>query len=325
MLIDLLRINTKNNTKIIGEVKDAILSLIEKKYIINISNLDGEKSIDNKNSFFYLELPSPPDEFYFMIKDDDIDKILKYCQTKNLSKYDLIRYFVACRRMSNNPEHFGFLTQLKLKELINDSRTIQRYNNILQDELHLIRYDNNYLTPEKKYCRTFIGLYDDELFDKKVKDMASFEGLVLTDKTKSNKKRSIKQKINNTDVDDKTRIKQLEEELHKLKYKEQSSDDEEIIQLLEELDKDSIPESLKLTKQLEHEKDDDPWEESEDDYPFVDDWGEPEPIHKKCIICSKEFFATDEDERKCPECIAFIERHNQKAQEQKHDYSECDW
>lgn len=405
MLVDLLRVNTKNNPKIVGEIKDTILSLIEKKYIVDIWNLDGENNIDNKNSFFYLELIPPPKEFYFMIHDDDIDEILKYCQTKNLSKYDLIRYFVACRRMSNNEAQFGYLTQLKLKQLINDSRTIQRYNNILQDDLHLIRYDNNYLTPEKHYCRTFIGEYDDKLFDKKVKDMASFEGLVLTNKIKANKKRSVKQKINNTDTDDKARIKELEEELHKLQYKDHSSDDEEIIDLLNDLNIDCIPESLRITKQLEEEKDDDKdvWGETD----FFDNWGEPEedsnndydtetlfnflpfdaldlyadeiadiakhlmtvkdffediydfaeysdflefrnmkekeseedseyeypfsdkgpptPLHKTCICCNKNFFTSEEDERKCPECIEFYKRHNQKAQETKYAYNELDW
>ncbi len=420
MLIDLLRVNIKNNTKIVGEIKDTIISLIEKKYIIDICNLDGEKNIDNKNSFFYLELIPPAKEFYFMIKDDNIDEILKYCQTRNLSKYDLIRYFVACRRMSNNEAHFGYLTQLKLKQLINDSRTIQRYNKILQDDLHLIRYDNNYLTPEKHYCRTFIGEYDDKFFDKKVKDMASSEGLVFTDKNKSNKKRSIKQKINNTDVDDKTKIKQLEKQLQKIQYKEHSSDDEEIIDLLKELDKDSIPESLKLTEKLINNKDDsyendhyDDWDDDDEDkqemdlpesikwlnnyddynietlklfldsfliidndhyldcfddisnhhmtikeffddvYEYADydeylefkakkegktqltdidistigvedDWGESEPIHKKCICCGENFPDTSNDTW-CPECRRVTKRHSQKAQEQQYEYDEADW
>lgn len=393
MLIDLMRVNTKNNTKIIGQIKEAIQSLLEKEYIINICNLDGEKRIDNKNTFFCLELKPIPEDFYFMIRDDDIDKILKYCQTTNISKYDLIRYFVACRRMSNNEANFGYLTQGKLKQLIDDSRTIQRYNRILQDELHLIRYDNNYLTPEKLYCRTFIGEYDDKSFDKKVKDTASFEGLVLTDKTKSNEKRSIKQKINNTE--DKTQIKQLEEKLDQLQYKDHSSDDEEIIDLLNDLNIDCIPESLRITKQLEQEnRDDNPWGESEQDsnddydvktlieflpfdaedlyadeiadiakhlmtvkgffeyiydfadyndflefrnmkeaekeddseyeYPF-DDERSPEPIYKICICCNKNFLATDEDERKCPECIEFMKIHNQKAHEKKYANDELDW
>jgi len=126
-----------------------------------------------------------------------INYILKELVSKNLNKFNIIRYFIACRRVSNNDSKFGYLTQGKLKQLVTDSRTIQRYNKILQDDLHLIRYNNSYLTQDKHYCTTYIGYWDDEInFNHQVKIEVESKGLIHTDKVKSNERRSVQQKVN---------------------------------------------------------------------------------------------------------------------------------
>lgn len=221
MILDYMFVNISNNRKTIKTIKDSIYGLITKGYITNLYNLyyqviEENNLIKNKDSLFYVELAIPPESNYFKVFDKDINSIFEYCQGENISKFNLIRYFIACKRVSNNDSNFGYLSQGKLKQLVSDSRSIQRYNKILQDDLHLIRYCNDYLTLEKHYATTFIGSWDDVgNFNIQVEAEVRVRGLVHTDKIKSNKRRSTKQKINNLiNTDDKdARINELEEQL----------------------------------------------------------------------------------------------------------------
>jgi hypothetical protein len=219
---DYMLINTSNNKKIINTIKNTIKSLLEKGKITNIFDLKYNPleldSITNKNQLLYLQLINPPNDNYFEVKDADIDNLLVYLQNENINKFSFIRYFIACVRVTHNQDKFGYLTQSKAKIIAGHSSTIRRYNKILQDELHLIRYNNDYLTKEKKYCTTFIGCYDDEEFNLKVQQKVHEMGLVYTDKQISNKKRSIQQKkkkVKDDDIDRDKRIQELEEELKK--------------------------------------------------------------------------------------------------------------
>jgi len=184
------------------------------------------EDINNKYNIFLYELVDFPETNYFVINDMDLINIFKQLKGSNLSKFNLVRYFVACRRVSNNDSNFGFLSQTKLKRLVRDSKTIQNYNKLLQDDLHLIRYNNNYRTSDKNYYTTFIGHYDDEKnFNEQVRIEAGSNGLILTDKKKSNKKRSVQQKINKNS--EKLSIEELEELLKQkkeLEYKPKTKD-----------------------------------------------------------------------------------------------------
>jgi hypothetical protein len=290
MLIDMMKVNSRNNTKIILQIKEIIISLIDKGYITNIYNLFGcdiydiyenekaynvvdrlriEEIISNKDTLFYAELVSLPEDNYFMVMDSDINDIFTYLQSLNISKFDFVRYFVACCRVRNNQSNFGYLTQSKMKDIVNDARTISRYNKILQDELHLIRYNNSYLTKSRHYCTTFIGLYDDEQnFNEQLEVEVERQSLVYTDKVISNKKRKVKQKLNNNEkklLVDKTKEleeenRRLKEQLEALQYKpkEESKDnDEDAMDFI----KENYPELLEVD---EEDKDDYklPWEDA---------------------------------------------------------------
>jgi len=207
MLCNYMFINSNSNKKIVKILMDIFSSLSKKGFIINsydlhYKNISIDDNITNKNCLFYVELPPTPTNDYLIIKNKEVDSIFQHLHNSNLGKFSLIRYFIACRRSCNNDSKFGYLTQGKLKQLVTDSRTIQRYNNILQDELHLIRYNNNYWTKEKHYNTTFIGLYDDKKnFDFQIKCKVDELGLIYTDKKESNIKRSVTQKVNNKSFD----------------------------------------------------------------------------------------------------------------------------
>lgn len=234
LLIEYMKFDIHNNRKIVGKIKDIINSLIEKKYINSLCDLAYNNitvgDIKDRYFKFYVDLPPTPETEWFQICDNELNEIFLALKNTNLNKFNFIRYFIACRRVASNKSNFGYLTQLKLKQLINDSRTIKKYNEILQDDLHLIRYNNDYLTPERHYCTTFIGYWnDEENFNKQLQYAVESKNLVHTNKIKSNKKRSVKQRINklennNEDVEEK--LKQLEEykkiygELNKFSIKE---------------------------------------------------------------------------------------------------------
>ena len=199
ILCNYMYVNSNTNKRITKSIMNVISSLKDKKYILNTYDLHyNQISIDdisNKNYVFYVELSPPPDNAFFIVENMDVDKIFYHLQNSNLGKFNLIRYFIACRRVCSNESNFGYLSQNKLKGLVSNAQTIQRYNNILQDELHLIRYNNSYFTLEKHYCTTFIGLYNDKTnFNNQVKCAVEQQGLIYTDKVQSNINRSETQK-----------------------------------------------------------------------------------------------------------------------------------
>ena len=242
MLIDYMHKDSRVDRKIVKTIKDSIVSLMSKKYKYKYNNKKDKKEyiiekvyitelkdihynkitindIKDKNYLFYVGLTTPENQF-MMINNIDIDNIFNHIKGVSLNKFALIRYFIACKRVIQNEANFGFITQSKLKSLISDSKTIQRYNKILQNDLNLIRYCNDYLTPDKHYCSTFIGLYDNtNNFNEQLKFYVDSQGLILTDKTKANEKRSSKQKINNINkkINDDTIIAEKDIEIEKLK------------------------------------------------------------------------------------------------------------
>ena len=224
ILARLMFVDASRNRKIVDTIRDAITGLVEKEYILELYDLHYELiSTDdlNKDTLFFVKLIKPLETFYFKVYDKHLDKIFDFVQSTNVGKFSLVRYFIACTRVSNNQANFGYLSQTKVKGLISNSRTIQRYNKILQDDLHLIRYNNSYLTPDKNYCTTYIGHWDDEAnFNRQLETEISGKGLIYTDKVKSNKKRSTQAKINNANNLTLDQLRELIKEKEALEYKE---------------------------------------------------------------------------------------------------------
>lgn len=198
---DYMKYDTTNNRKILPKIREVITSLIKKEYIINLYDIDYEtifiEDIKDKNYNFYIEMKDLPEDNFFMVYDNDINSIFRSLKGTKLNKFNIIRYYIACCRVRSTEGKVGYLTQSKMKSLIDDCRTIGKYNTILQDDLHIIRYNNSFLTQEKHYESTFIGFYDDEKgFNERLADLVEERHLIHTDKITSNKRRSAKQKVN---------------------------------------------------------------------------------------------------------------------------------
>ena len=269
MICDYMRVDVSNNRNLVATIKNSLIGLENKGYIAKVYNLCDEnydknnikftiKSIiKNKNTLFLVELSTIPISSYFKVFDRDINCIFKYLQHNNSNKFSLIRYFIACCRVSSNSKNFGYLTQNQLNGLVTDSRTIQGYNNVLQNELNLIVYNNDYLTTEYKYCTTYIGkYYAKDNFNRQLKLEVSKKGLIHTNKSISNMRRSIQQKINNAEksIDDFT-IEELETLLLKkkaLEYKQPLTiEEQKAFQEIEDLNHAQIP--IDVLQQIEDE------------------------------------------------------------------------
>ncbi|MCD3319534.1 hypothetical protein G8V07_14260 [Clostridium botulinum D/C] len=181
------------NPKIIQSIRQAIKGLIEKQYIKGILNITYDiEEINNikNNDLFYVEVEKDLDS-YFCVNEYDLDLIFNYLHNTNINKFAFVRYYIAIQRVINNDAQFGWLTQSSVKNIINHSQTIAKYNEILANELNLIIYNNSYMTQERKYCSTYFARYGDDVnFNKQLQFVIEDKHLIYTSKTYSNLKRS---------------------------------------------------------------------------------------------------------------------------------------
>lgn len=153
-----------------------------------------------KSDSVIVEVPIV-DRNYVPIYDNDVDKIMRYSKNTNINKYKLIRYFIAIKRVCNYVNdktniqyHIGYLTQSQCQNIIENYQSITRYNNILHD-LGLICFNNNWCQPGGRYIKTYFNdTNDQDRIDQYCELVAAQEGMIPTDKVKSNKRRSVAQK-----------------------------------------------------------------------------------------------------------------------------------
>lgn len=228
---DLMHVDNRNKNIYEG-IREGFNKLFEHELISNVADLRNNNIDDMKNDTVFTYTLDLPEEGYFKVYDFMLDDIFKYLHTNssNIDKFSIIRYFTSICRVLNNEGQFGYLAQSKVS-FAGNSRSIARYNDIFSD-LKLIQYNSNFATKEKKYTSTYFAWYGDKSFDKMLENEVSSRGLIpYKDKNKANEKRSVKQKINNIEnnvaSDDKSKIKELEEQLAMLKaqYEGKSNDD----------------------------------------------------------------------------------------------------
>lgn len=185
--------------RVMDTIKESVKGLIKKGLLGKITNLK-EENIDIKDlkndDLFYIEVTDFTDN-YFCVQEDQLFKLFKYLSTSKVQKFSLARYYIAICRVVNNDSCFGYLTQNSVKKIVvNKDVTITQYNKILKD-LGLIIYNNDFITKERHYCKTFFSFPEYETnFNKQLQQEVQRQGLVKTDKTSSNIKRSETQKKN---------------------------------------------------------------------------------------------------------------------------------
>jgi len=143
MIVKIMRFDAQKNHDIIPIIKDAITKLIDKKYITEIYDLYSNNITTcdiNKDTIFYVKMIKPPEDNYFIVYDREINYILQELESEKISKFNIIRYFISCCKFLNNNSDNNILTQDKVRNLVNDLKTFQKYNEILQDKLKLIKF-----------------------------------------------------------------------------------------------------------------------------------------------------------------------------------------
>lgn len=248
LIKEYMYIENRNN-RIIQNIKKGIKTLLNKKIIYNLSDVHmNEIQFDDlKNDTLFCYSLDLPKESYYKVFEYTLDEIFKYLKdnSSNISKFSLIRYFLAINRVISNQENFGYLPQSTVKNICGKSETIQRYNKILQDKLNLIQYNNDYMTPDRHYTSSFFGWYgDNDNFNNLLKNQIASKELIATNKEQSNKRRSNTQKINkvNKKINDadkdieilqlKAKLAELEEEKKKLEYKQDENNNKKLKGLL---------------------------------------------------------------------------------------------
>jgi hypothetical protein len=187
------------NSRIIKTIRDSIQGLINKDYIAIRDKNFNEVSFNkiNNKTHFYVGFDLPQNAFY-KVYDSALDNLFETLTKSKISKFGIARYYIACMRVISNQATFGYISQSGCKKCGFASDTCSKYLKMLQD-LGLILYNNDYLTQEKHYTKTFIGMAeDDENFKHQLKFESDRLNLIHTDKKTSNKRRSVSKKIDNT-------------------------------------------------------------------------------------------------------------------------------
>lgn len=239
-LCNRLNTNTKNTNRV-NYIIDT-LEYFQKKEIFFFSdkyNCKNEINIKqfsekNKLDFIYVEVVNEIIDNFTIIYDDEVDMILELCQEKNINKYNMIHlylYILSFIKENKTDDDYklaypsinNIASELQLSEY-----TVLKYIKEL-NEAEILYYDGvgykiingEYKMTNTYYCRT----QDKELLDKFIqfkRQEKNITPMTKNDKNTTNKKRSLKQKINkinkkqNKTQEDIELTRQLEEEYEKL-------------------------------------------------------------------------------------------------------------
>lgn len=207
-LLDILYVN-RTQTKMIEKIRNCLLELKEMNIFKYYQDFYLEKEITDisklkKGEIYYAQLNYVFDNSFFTVYDDEIRKILEYCKgKKNIDKFKLTGYFCYLIMRMNKENKICYPSFDKIEYDVGIGiKAIMSYNTILK-EIKLIDYVNGgYRIVRGKvrqdvnyYCR-----YEDKNclkeYSKRFKEDNSLKSQTNLEKKKSNKKRSLKQKIN---------------------------------------------------------------------------------------------------------------------------------
>lgn len=203
-------------------IKEALKYLIENKYIalydmmLNKIDLDFD-NISKTNVIVFLKSSCVENEDdkvnFFKVPIINMHKIMIFLQSNKtkIHKHKFIRYYLYIARRCSNQDMCGYVSMRTIKELFGISAKIcAEYNRILQDEIEVIYYNNDYGKTKSdgsvKMMCTMYGhknvLYDKDCnkplektkFEKMINEYVSQKGYVLINKEKLSNKISEKVK-----------------------------------------------------------------------------------------------------------------------------------
>ncbi|MBN3437824.1 hypothetical protein CJF20_04710 [Clostridium botulinum] len=207
-LLDCMCINHKQ-TVTIEKIKNCLLELNQMNVFTYYEDVYFNKQIKDiskikRGDKYFVEVNYVFDDNFFIVYDDEIKKLLDYCKgKKNIDKFKLAGYFCYLVMRMNKENKICYPSFDKIEYDVGIGiKAIMSYNNILK-QLQLIDYINGgYRIVRGKvkqdvnyYCR-----YEDrdclKEYAKRFKEDNNLKGQTTLEKKKSNKKRSLKQKIN---------------------------------------------------------------------------------------------------------------------------------
>jgi len=193
----------------LDKIKGCLLELKEVNIFSYYEDIDLKKEVKDvnklkKGEMYFVQLDYEFDNNFFIVYDNEIKKILDYCKgKKNIDKFKLTGYFCYLIMRMNKENKICYPSFDKIEFDVGiGTKAIISYNTILK-ELKLIDYVNaGYRVVRGKvkqdvnyYCR-----YKDreclKEYAKRFKEDNNLKVQTINEKKKSNKKRSLKQKIN---------------------------------------------------------------------------------------------------------------------------------
>lgn len=170
-------------------IKETIKSLLDKELIYGLYNtLKEEVSIEDvtSNNNFYVSTEQLTSE-YFVVNQSEITRLLSTLEGTKVSKFQILRYYIALQRVISNSDKFGYLSQDSIT-FIKSHKTVTQYNEILSTNGFII-YNNDYMTKDGKWAKTYFGDVDNPSdFNAKIRQLAKESKYIDGDKPLVNKK-----------------------------------------------------------------------------------------------------------------------------------------
>lgn len=194
------RLLIKRPDKHIENIQDGLRQLVNAGYIelydVGVDTLILPEKLTSKE-LFRIKFAEQEREF-FQIYIEDLDKIIhSYSRYKVRKIFALIRYYLVIQRWTNFGENDGkrHVANSTVKHIITDNRTIQKYNDFLQ-ELNIFWYDNGYksISSFREMSTRFARCRDiaEDEFRAQVADWAFENGYEKFNKEDANKLKSLR-------------------------------------------------------------------------------------------------------------------------------------
>ncbi len=209
-ILDILQISN-TNTRMIQKIKETLIQMNGK--LIDLYEdrncIKEVKKLDNNTVYFALFKNESPEENFFIVTDDEIDKIINIATSKKIPKENILSQFLyICKSFNNNKNNETYKTcrvgiDTIEKYIDIDRKTVMRYNQLLENELLLLIHSEGATLNKDTYktsCNIYARVNNVEEFNKVIELESKKKSIKSLNREKQdnlNKQRGLKQKINN--------------------------------------------------------------------------------------------------------------------------------